>query len=243
MEYNGIGAGHQALHLAVMDCSFSHPVPSLGENQLADSESEQLDKVQKEFPPMRRLLLSLFCLLALACNRPPPVFHATELSGATFGRQLALTDHHGQRRALADFRGQAVIVYFGYTACPDVCPTTLTRLAAVMRSLGPPAAKVQVLFVSLDPERDSLERLAAFVPWFYPSFLGLRGDLEQTKAVAAEFRVFSSRQDVGGGLGYVLDHSTGAYVFDPAGRLRLFLKDDAAVEDITADLRLLLAGN
>jgi protein SCO1/2 len=198
----------------------------------------------KKFPPMRRLLLSLFCLLALACNRPPPPpFHATDLTGASFGRQLELTDHHGLRRSLADFRGQAVIVYFGYTACPDVCPTTLTRFAAMMRSLGPQAAKVQVLFVSLDPERDSAERLAAFVPWFYPSFLGLRGDVEQTKAVAEEFRVFSSRQEIGGGLGYVLDHSTGAYVFDPAGRLRLFLKDDAAVEDVAADLRLLLAGN
>lgn len=190
----------------------------------------------------RRLLAVLLCLLTLACHRAPPAFHASDLSGATFGRQLALTDHNGRPRTLADFAGQAVIVFFGYTSCPDICPSTLSRLAAVMKTLGPDADKVQVLFVSLDPERDTAERLKAFVPWFYPSFLGLRGDAPQTAALLKEFRVFSARHEVAGGLGYVIDHSAGAYVYDPAGRLRLYLKDDATVADIADDLRLLLAG-
>lgn len=191
---------------------------------------------------INRLLLVLFCLLALSCNQEAPSFRATDLTGATFGRQLALPDHHGQPRSLKEFEGKAVVVFFGYTACPDICPTTLARLAEVMKALGPEASKVQVVFVSLDPERDTAERLEAFVPWFHPGFLGLRGDVAQTRAVTDEFRVFSARKEVGGGLGYVLDHSTGAYIYDPAGRLRLYVKDDVPVEGIVADLRRLLSG-
>jgi len=131
---------------------------------------------------------------------------------------------------------------FGYTSCPDICPTTLSRLAEVMKALGPEAEKVQVLFVSVDPERDTAERLKDFVPWFHPSFVGLRGDAAQTRAVSEEFRVFSSRREVGSQLGYVLDHSSGAYVYDPAGRLRLYVKDNSSVDDIVADIRQLLAG-
>ena len=189
-----------------------------------------------------RLLLVLLCLLALACSREPPSFRATELTGATFGRQLELPDHHGQRRSLKDFAGKAVVVFFGYTSCPDICPGTLARFAEVMKTLGPAAENVQVLFVSLDPERDTAERLQAFVPWFHPRFLGLRGDAEQTETVTKEFRIFSARKEVGGSLGYVLDHSAGAYIYDPAGHLRLYVKDDAAVNDVVADLHLLLAG-
>ncbi|HJV94070.1 MAG TPA: SCO family protein [Azonexus sp.] len=188
----------------------------------------------------RRRFLALACALFAACGREPAAFRNTDLTGATFGHQLSLDDHHGQRRTLADFRGKAVVLFFGYTACPDICPTTLARLASVMQTLGDDAGRVQVLFVTLDPERDSAERLKTFVPWFHPSFLGLRGDVGQIKAVTEEFRVFSARKEVGGELGYVLDHSSGAYVFDPAGRLRLYVKDTASVEDIAADLRQLL---
>jgi protein SCO1 len=109
-----------------------------------------------------------------------------------------------------------------------------------MKSLGQEAAQVQVLFITLDPERDSAERLKAFVPWFHPSFLGLRGDRAQIDAVTKEFRVFGARKDVAGELGYVIDHSTGTYVFDPAGRLRLYVKDSASVDDVVADIRQLL---
>lgn len=191
----------------------------------------------------RRLFLALSAAALLSCRRPPVTFLNTDLTGATFGRQLALVDHHGQSRSLADFQGKATVVFFGYTSCPDICPTMLARLADVMKALGGDAERVQVLFVTVDPERDSAERLKAFVPWFYPTFLGLRGDAAQTRAATEEFRVFAARKPVDGELGYVIDHSTGAYVFDPAGRLRLYVKDTSSVDDITADLRLLLQGN
>jgi protein SCO1 len=190
----------------------------------------------------RRLFLALPCALLAACSRAPVAFRNTDLTGATFGRGFELTDHRGQQRSLADFRGKVVVIFFGYTSCPDICPTALARLAEVMKTLGPAAGAVQVLFVTLDPERDSGERLDAFVPWFHPSFLGLRGDPVQIKAVADEFRVFSARKEVGSELGYVLDHSSGAYVFDPAGRLRLYVKDTASVDDVVADIRLLQDG-
>lgn len=189
----------------------------------------------------RLLLLALSTLLLAACTPAPEGFRNTDLTGASFGRGFELADPAGRLRTLADFRGQAVILSFGYTTCPDVCPTTLARLAAAMQALGPAAARVQVLFVTLDPERDSSQRLQEFVPWFHPSFLGLRGDAAQTRRVAEEFRVFSSRREVAGELGYLIDHSSGVYVFDPAGRLRLYVKDDASVDDLVADLRRLLA--
>ncbi|MBU1365195.1 MAG: SCO family protein [Gammaproteobacteria bacterium] len=191
----------------------------------------------------RRLFLALSMAALLSCKRPPVTFRNTDLTGATFGRQLALVDHHGQSRSLTDFQGKATVVFFGYTSCPDICPTMLAKLADVMKALGGDAERVQVLFVTVDPERDSAERLKAFVPWFHPTFLGLRGDAAQTRAATEEFRVFAARKPVEGELGYVIDHSTGAYVFDPAGRLRLYVKDTSSVDDITADIRLLLQGN
>jgi len=191
----------------------------------------------------RRLFLAVPCLLLASCSRTPVTFRNTDLTGASFGRRFELGDHNGQRRSLTDFHGRVVVIFFGYTSCPDICPTMLARLAEVMKALGPEAQKVQVLFVTLDPERDSEARLKDFVPWFHPSFLGLRGDAGQIKAVADEFRVFSARKDVGSDLGYVLDHSSGAYVYDPAGRLRLYVKDTASVDDIAADIGQLLAGH
>jgi protein SCO1/2 len=191
----------------------------------------------------RRLFLIISVALLLACNRAPVAFRNTDLTGATFGRQLSLIDHHGQPRSLTDFRGKVIVLFFGYTSCPDICPTMLARLADVMKGLGTDAKGVQVLFVTVDPARDSAERLKEFLPWFYPAFLGLRGDDAQTKVVTDEFRVFAARKPVDGELGYVIDHSSGAYVFDPAGRLRLYIKDTASVEDVAADIRLLQRGN
>lgn len=191
----------------------------------------------------RRCFLMLPVALLPACSRGSAAFRNTDLTGAGFGRQLTLTDHHGQQRTLTDFRGKAVVLFFGYTSCPDVCPTMLARLAEAMTALGGDAERVQVLFVTVDPERDSADRLKDFVPWFNPTFLGLRGDAGQIRAVAEEFRVFAARKAVDGELGYVIDHSSGAYVYDPAGRLRLYVRDTASVEDIVADLRLLLQGN
>jgi protein SCO1/2 len=118
----------------------------------------------------------------------------------------------------------------------------LAKLAEVMKALGDDASRIQVLFVTVDPERDSAERLKEFVPWFYPTFLGLRSDAAQTLAATEEFRVFAAKKQVSGEMGYVIDHSTGAYVFDPAGRLRLYVKDASSIAEIAADIRLLLQG-
>lgn len=190
----------------------------------------------------RRLFLSLAATGLLACQPAPVAFHNTDLTGATFGRQLALPDHFGQARSLPDFAGKAIVVFFGYASCPDVCPTMLAKLAEVMKTLGDDAPRVQVLFITIDPERDSAERLKEFVPWFYPTFLGLRGSAEQTRAATEEFRTFAAKKQISGEMGYVIDHSTGAYIFDPAGRLRLYVKDTSSVAEIAADIRLLLQG-
>lgn len=188
------------------------------------------------------LRIFLLALMVAACSRPATTFHGTDITGAAFGQHLALTAHDGRPRRLEDFKGRAVVLFFGYTACPDVCPTTLAKFAEVMKALGPEAQRVQVLFVTLDPERDTPQRLKEFVPWFDPRFVGLYGDRAATEAVAREFRVFSAWKEVGGGMGYVLDHTAGAYIYDPAGRLRLYVGDSAPAADILADLRLLLAG-
>lgn len=189
----------------------------------------------------RTFLASLVTLPLLGCGRGDALaFHNTDLSGAAFGKSLALTDHHGRARTLADFRGKVVVLFFGYTSCPDVCPTALAKFAEVMKALGDDAGRVQVLFVTIDPARDTQAALAQYVPWFHPSFLGLYGDAAQTAAAAREFKVFYARQETGGGLAYVMDHSAGAYVLDPAGKLRLYVKDDAPLEGIVADVRMLL---
>ena len=190
---------------------------------------------------LRRLILATPLLFVAACRPSGPKFHNTDLSGASFGRDFSLHDHHGQQRTLADFRGKVVILFFGYTTCPDICPTMLARLADVMNQLGEASTHVQVLFVTLDPDRDDAARLGNFVPWFHPAFIGLRGNDEETQAVIKEFRVIASRKHVDSGAGYLIDHSTGAYVFDKNGHLRLYLADTASVSHIAADLRLLLA--
>jgi protein SCO1/2 len=188
------------------------------------------------------LLLGAAFLLAACGDGAPPPFRNTDITGASFGSEFPqpLTDHRGQARQLKDFRGKAVILFFGYTHCPDVCPTALARFAEAVKQLGPAGGRVQVLFVSIDPERDSPARLADYVPWFNPAFLGLTGSPEAVAAAAKEFRIYAARQEVGGALGYVMDHTAGAYVYDPAGRLRLFVKDDAPIDGLVADLRRLL---
>lgn len=191
----------------------------------------------------RVFVLSLFLGLAGCSERTPSTFSNVDITGAEFGRTLAgLRDHHGQPRTLADFQGKAVVVFFGYTFCPDICPTTLARFAEVMQQLGGDADRVQVIFVTLDPERDTQEKLATYVTWFYPSFIGLYGDMAATVAAAKEFKVYFARSKGSEGMGYAIDHSAGAYVLDPAGRIRLYVKDGASVEAVVSDLKQLLAG-
>jgi len=192
---------------------------------------------------LKRFLWVIFGLLISACSPPAPVsFYSTDITGADFGRQFALTDHTGKPRTLADYRGKLVVLFFGYTTCPDICPTTLSRFAEVVKTLGPDGDKVQVLFVTVDPERDTPQKLASYTPWFHPSFVGLYGDAATTEATAREFKIFYAKKKLEGGVGYVMDHSAGSYVFDTQGRLRLYVKDEVSNPDLIADLRLLLAG-
>jgi len=163
-----------------------------------------------------------------------------DITGAGFGKELSLKDHNGKPRTLADFRGKVVAVFFGYTHCPDACPTTLAELSQVMRELGTDAEKVQVLFVTVDPERDTPEVLQQYVPAFHPSFLGLVGDAEATARTAKEFKVFYQKQPLKTG-GYSVDHSAGTYIFDREGRLRLFAPYGRGADALLHDIRILLS--
>jgi protein SCO1/2 len=182
----------------------------------------------------------LFALLAAACGPGAPTFQASDITGTTYGRDFQLADHAGAPRSLADFRGKVVVLFFGYTQCPDVCPATLSLLAEVMKQLGADAAKVQVLFVTVDPERDTGELLAAYVPAFNPSFIGLRGDAEATARTAREFKVIYQKQPGSVPGSYTMDHSAGTYVFDPQGRLRLYASYGQGPEVFVHDIRELL---
>jgi len=189
-----------------------------------------------------RLSAVLLAAVLSACSPEAPKFRSTDVTGADFGKALALTGHDGKPRTLADFRGKVVILFFGYTHCPDICPTTLADMAAVMKQLGPDAARVQVLFVTLDPERDTPEVLAKYVPAFDPGFLGLYGDDAAIQRAAKEFRIFYERRPGGAPGAYTVDHSAQSYVLDAQGRLRLFVRQDRIAQDLAADLRALLKG-
>lgn len=191
-----------------------------------------------------KLLSTLALCLALmlsACSEPVS-YKSTDISGADWGKDFNLTDHQGQPRRLSDFKGKAVVLFFGYTQCPDVCPTTLTTMRDALGKLGPDASRVQVLFVTLDPARDSTQLLAQYVPMFHPSFIGLRGDDASTAALAKDFKVFYAKQPGTTPGSYSIDHSTGSYAFDPQGRLRLLLRHGETPDNVAADLKLLLAG-
>lgn len=193
--------------------------------------------------PLRRFLLVLLvALTATACGERAVTFASTDISGADFGKDFRLTDHNGKARTLADFRGSVVAMFFGYTQCPDVCPTSMTAMSEVMKQLGSDASRVQVLFVTVDPERDTPAMLAQYVPQFHPSFLGLYGDLPATQQVAKDFKVFYEKHPGSTPTSYTIDHTAGTYVFDPQGRLRLFVKHGEKPEIVAADIRLLLAG-
>ena len=192
---------------------------------------------------MRRLLAIAFVALALAtaCGREDAKkFELTDVTGANFGKALELNDHTGKRRTLADFRGKVVALFFGSTHCPDVCPTTLVELANVARELGPDADRLQVLFVTVDPERDTPQVLRQYVPSFYPTFLGLYGTPEETSRAAKEFKIYFQKQNTPG-ASYSVDHSAGTYILDTEGRLRLFAQYGAGAPALSHDIRMLLA--
>jgi protein SCO1 len=184
--------------------------------------------------------LSFALLAALAgCSGSGPQFKNVDITGADYGKDFALIDHTGKARTLEDFRGKVVVMFFGYTRCPDVCPTTLAELKMVKEQLGKDGDRVQVLFVTVDPDRDTQELLARYVPAFDPSFIGLRGDAAATAKVAKDFRVFYQKVPGSKPDNYTVDHTAGSYVFDPQGRLRLFVRHGSA-SNLVSDLRTLL---
>jgi protein SCO1/2 len=189
-------------------------------------------------------LLSLLALsmLLLGCSEKAaaPAFKNTDLTGLGYAQEFALTDHNGKARTLADFKGKLVVMFFGYTQCPDVCPTTMVEMANVMKELGPDADSVQVLFVTVDPERDTQALLAQYVPAFDPRFLGLYGDAQATAKVAKEFKLFYAKVEGKTAGSYTMDHTAGSYVFDRNGKIRLFVRHGAGPAPITHDLKLLL---
>ena len=168
-------------------------------------------------------------------------FKGIDVTGAPYGKGFALTDMHGQPRTLADFKGQVVMLYFGFVQCPDVCPTALTRASQVMQQLGPElAARVQVIFVTVDPERDTPELLKTYMANFDPAFLALRGSPEQLAAVAKDFKVYYKKAEGATPEIYSMDHSAGSYIFDPAGRLRVYSRYGIGVPAVTADVQALI---
>jgi protein SCO1/2 len=188
---------------------------------------------------MRFIPAFLLSVFLAGCGSEAPKFALTDVTGVDFGKELNLTDHNGKPRTLADFRGKVVTIFFGFTHCPDVCPTTLAEMAQVMKDLGPDADKLQVLFVTVDPERDTPQVLKQYVPSFNPSFLGLYGDTAATASAAKGFKVFYQKQPDKNG-GYSVDHSAGTFILDRQGRLRLFAQYGAGHAALSHDIRMLL---
>lgn len=195
---------------------------------------------------MRRSL-AVFCLLIFlagcdnAATNTATQFSGIDITGADYGKALKLTDHTGKIRTLADFKGKVVLVFFGFTHCPEICPMTLHDLGNVMRQLGADAERVQVLFVTLDPARDTQDVLAKFVPAFHPSFIALRGNDAETKAAAQSFHVFFEKRPTATPGSYTIEHFTGTFVFDREGTLRLLMNYGIGLDKIIHDLKLLLA--
>ena len=197
---------------------------------------------------MKRVLLAAALAVGFlaGCDRlgggaPKPSFKAVDITGAEYARELSLPDADGKMRTLADFKGKVTLVFFGYTQCPDVCPTTLAELAAVKRDLGKDGDRVQGVFVSVDPQRDTAEILKAYMASFDPGFVALRGTPEQIQATAREFKVFYAQVPGKTEGSYTVDHTAGTYVFDAQGKVRLFTRYGTGAEALKHDLQLLLA--
>lgn len=177
-----------------------------------------------------------------ACSEAPkPAFKGVDITGVDYAKDLPLTDQFGKARHISDFAGKVVAVFFGYTHCPDVCPTTMSEMAQVKSELGADGDKLQVIFVTVDPERDTPEVLKAYMANFDPSFLALRGSAQELAAVAKDFKIFYKQVPGPTPTSYTMDHSAGLYMFDPSGRLRLFQRYGAGVQPLTDDTHLLLA--
>ena len=185
-------------------------------------------------------LLAGATVLFSACSEKKVEFRGIDVTGAEYARDLPLTDHNGQQRSLKDFAGKVVVVFFGFTQCPDVCPTSMQELAEVKRSLGADGDRLQGIFVTVDPERDTAEMLKAYMGNFDPSFLALRGSPEQLAAVAKDFKIYYKKVEGKTDTSYTMDHSAGSYVYDPAGRLRVYHRYGRGAQALTADVATLL---
>lgn len=190
---------------------------------------------------MRKWLFFGLLLTLAACNAAPNVtnFIGTDITGAEFGKPLALTNHHGKLTSISDFKGKVVIMFFGYTHCPDVCPTTMSDLRQTMKLLGKDADQVQVLFITVDPDRDTQEVLAQFVPSFDKRFIGLRGSLQEVAENMGSYKIFASKVMSSGDSHYTIDHSAGLYVFDKKGTARIYMSYGQKPADIAHDIKQL----
>jgi protein SCO1/2 len=175
-----------------------------------------------------------------ACSESKPQFSSVDLTGADYAKDFALSDQDGKPRSLKDFQGKVVALFFGYTQCPDVCPTTMTEMAQVRKLLGPDGEKLQVLFVTVDPERDTPAVLKAYMANFDPSFIALRGTPEQLAAMAKDFKVYFKKVEGKTAGSYSMDHSAASYVYDTQGRLRLYTRYGSGAQALASDIRLLL---
>lgn len=195
--------------------------------------------------PLQRRSVLLFSAAALAltaCSKDAPQFTGIDVTGADYATGFSLTDHNGQPRSLADFKGKVVMIFFGFTQCPDVCPTSLTEMAQVKQMLGANGDRFQGLFVSVDPERDTPAIMKEYMAAFDPSFLALYSKPDELPALAKSFKIYYKKVPGSAPGSYTMDHSAGSYIFDPKGRLRLYNRYGTSVEALADDLKKLLAG-
>ena len=199
-------------------------------------------------PNRRRAVKTVVGLVALSvasgflsgCTPDKPRFKSIDLTGADYAQGFSLADHNGQLRTLKDFAGKVVVVFFGFTQCPDVCPTSMAELAQVKQLLGPDGDKMQAIFITVDPERDTPEMLKAYMSNFDPTFLALRPTPEQLAQVAKDFKIYYKKVDGKTTGSYTMDHSAGSYIFDEKGRIRLYNRYGSGVELLASDIRLLI---
>jgi len=185
--------------------------------------------------------LSVLVLFISSCNsKIEPAFLSADITNASFGRDFKLSDHNGDIRSLADFKGKVIVLFFGYTSCPDICPSIMGKLARTIKKLGNNSNHVQVLFISVDPEHDTPALLKQYVSTFNPTFLGLSGDLQTTRNIAKEFKIAFQKQTGTTQDSYVMEHSTGVYIFDPKGKLRLYVNSGTNIDIISHDILELL---
>ena len=190
----------------------------------------------------KAIFLCFFALLSTACSPDKPQFKSIDLTGADYAKDFPLPDQNGQARSIKDFAGKVVVVFFGFTQCPDVCPTSMTELAGIKKSLDTDGDKLQAIFISVDPERDTPEILKAYMTNFDPTFLALRPNPEQLAAIAKDFKIYYKKVEGKSATSYSMDHSAGNYIYDTQGRLRLYNRYGSGAEGLLSDIRLLLKG-